>query len=70
MRKRVLFFLDNASIEEQSQTRFEQYVRDIERIATGADKATLPELVYDMELICLHELDDFCRAGEKISYRL
>ena len=62
--------LDNASIEEQSQTRFEQYVRDIEQIASHADETNLLDLVRDMELLCLQELDTFCRAGERISYRL
>jgi hypothetical protein len=62
--------LDNASIEEQSQTRFEQYVRDIERISADADQTNLLDLVYNMELLCLQELDTFCRAGERISYRL
>lgn len=62
--------LDNASIEEQSQTRFEQYVRDIDRISAEADQTNLLDLVYNMELLCLQELDTFCRAGERISYRL
>lgn len=64
--------MDNASLEQQSQTRYEQYVRDIEQVAERgqARGASLVDLVRDMEALCLHELDDFCRAGERISYRL
>lgn len=64
--------LDNASIEEQSQTRFEQYVRDINQVlsASKARDASLPEIISRMERLCLHELDSFCRASERISYRM
>jgi len=63
--------LDNASIEEQSETRFGQYVRDIDQIIVDAGKVPhLPRLVRDMELLCMQELDNFCRAAERISYRM
>jgi hypothetical protein len=63
--------MDNALLEEQSQTRFEQYVRDIEEIANGPKlgETNLSRLVLDMERICLNELDVFCRAADRISYR-
>jgi len=63
--------MDNALLEEQSQSRFEQYVRDIEEISSSgnAAKSNLPLLVLNMERLCLNELDVFCRAAERISYR-
>ncbi|MEM7005685.1 MAG: hypothetical protein AAGF33_08050 [Pseudomonadota bacterium] len=63
--------LDNASIEEQSETRFEQYIRDIDQITADSGKTPhLPTLVTEMELLCMQELDNFCRAAERISYRM
>jgi len=63
--------MDNALLEEQSQSRFEQYVRNIEEISGGKNmgRANLSALVLDMERLCLNELDVFCRAAERISYR-
>ncbi len=63
--------MDNALLEEQSQTRYEQYARDIDEAAArhSAKGGTFSDLVLDMEQICLNELDLFCRAAERISYR-
>lgn len=63
--------MDNATLEEQSRTRYEQYVRDIETLAAQAESTAMPvsDLVRDMEMISLIELDDFCRAATRISYR-
>jgi hypothetical protein len=63
--------MDNATLEEQSQTRYEQYSRDIDVLLS--EKANLrkklPDLVAGIERICLNELDNFCRAADRISYR-
>lgn len=63
--------MDNATIEEQSQTRFEQYVRDIDDVkaAVNNNASSFLETMTDMEKICLDELDHFCRAADRISYR-
>ncbi len=63
--------MDNALLEEQSQTRFEQFIRDIDNVAGNGKPADtdLYDLVYDMERLCLNELDVFCRAANRISYR-
>ena len=63
--------MDNALLEEQSQTRFEQYVRDIDNAAGNGkqNKPNLYQLVLEMERLCLNELDVFCRAANRISYR-
>ncbi len=63
--------MDNALLEEQSQTRYEQYVRDIEEASQTKDgqDISLPQLVTNMERVCLNELDLFCRAADRISYR-
>jgi len=64
--------MDNASIEEQSRSRYAQYIRDIEAVALDASQkgARLPQIVDAMETVALGELDLFCRAAERISYRL
>lgn len=63
--------MDNALLEEQSQTRYEQYARDIDEVTSSGDDKTpsLKQMVFDMERICLNELDLFCRAADRISYR-
>ncbi|MGB3626678.1 MAG: hypothetical protein WA989_12665 [Henriciella sp.] len=63
--------MDNATLEEQSRTRYEQYVRDIEALAAKAESKTVPlsQIVADMERLSLEELDKFCRAATRISYR-
>lgn len=63
--------MDNATLEEQSQSRFEQYVRDIDALVNSSDgkTSTFTPLLMGMERICLDELDLFCRAANRISYR-
>lgn len=63
--------MDNATLEEQSQTRYEQYARDIEDVKSKINQGdvSLVEVIADMEMICLDELDHFCRAADRISYR-
>lgn len=63
--------MDNALLEEQSQTRYEQYARDIEDVTMIRPGKTLSlkQMIFDMERICLNELDLFCRAADRISYR-
>jgi hypothetical protein len=63
--------MDNALLGEQSQARYEQYARDLEEaMASGKlSKDNLYKLVMDVEYICLGELDLFCRAADRISYR-
>jgi hypothetical protein len=63
--------MDNATLEEQSQTRYEQYVRDIEVLESQTTHATgtFSSFVQAMERICMTELDHFCRAADRISYR-
>lgn len=62
---------DNALLEGQSQTRFEQYARAIDETTSGTNPGgtNLKHLIFEMERICLDELDLFCRAAERISYR-
>lgn len=64
--------MDNALLEEQSQARFEQYVRDLTETYSrmeASDKFQLPDYVMKIEQICLTELGEFCRSAERISYR-
>ncbi len=63
--------MDNALLEEQSQTRYEQYVREIDEVSSdGYIKGkNMPRIIKDMERICLFELDVFARAADRISYR-
>ncbi|MEL6245998.1 MAG: hypothetical protein AAFR41_12730 [Pseudomonadota bacterium] len=64
--------MDNASIEDVSKTRYEQYARDVETVSLDATRKTakLSTIVDRMERTALNELDVFCRAAERISYRL
>ena len=64
--------LNNASIAKQSVSRFEQYIRDIDFISApqAIAKMNLPDVIEKMESLSLQELDNFCRAGARISYRL
>lgn len=63
--------MDNATLEEQSQTRFEQYVRDIDEVTTSlhSGEGDLVDIITKIERVCLEELDHFCRAADRISYR-
>lgn len=64
--------MDNALLEEQSQARYEQYVRDLTETYTrldGTGNSQLPDYVMNIEQICLGELGEFCRSAERISYR-
>ncbi|MEQ9316410.1 MAG: hypothetical protein RLN72_11210 [Henriciella sp.] len=63
--------MDNARLEEQSRTRYEQYIRDIEALSAKADGKSVPfsQIVAEMERLGLEELDKFCRAATRISYR-
>ncbi len=64
--------MDNAGIEEQSASRYERYVRDIETITrqSAAGCMGLVTRIEAMERVALGELDLFCRAAARISYRL
>lgn len=64
--------MDNALLEEQSQARFEQYMRDLDEATASYEKLesrSFPEYVMAVEGVCLGELGEFCRSAEKISYR-
>ena len=63
--------LDHALLEEQSQSRYEQYARDIDALIQNSKnrRRALPDLVDDMESLSLEELGHFCSAAQKISYR-
>lgn len=65
--------MDNALLEEQSQVRYEQYVRELSETHTRLDNLRksqiLPDYVLNIELVCLGELGEFCRSAERISYR-
>jgi len=65
--------MDNALLEEQSQARYEQYVRELTECRTRLESLkkvqTLPDYVLNIELVCLGELGEFCRSAERISYR-
>lgn len=63
--------LDNALLEEQSQSRYEQYAQHIATILQKSreDEASLFYTVAEMEALCLNELAQFCAAAQKISYR-
>lgn len=63
--------LDNALLEEQSQSRYEQYARHISAVLLRARDpgASLGHVVAEMEALCLNELAQFCAAAQKISYR-
>lgn len=64
--------LENASLAEQSRTRYEQYARDVEKLEDDQTRGNdaFREIVRRMELLAMAELDDFCRSATKISYRL
>lgn len=63
--------LDNALLEEQSQSRYEQYARNVETVLHQSKDANKPaaDIIADMEALCLGELAQFCAAAQKISYR-
>ena len=63
--------MDNALLEDHSESRYDQYVRELEStVMDDPDlKSNLSDLVFRVEKICLRELDRFCAAAEKISYR-
>lgn len=63
--------MDNALLEEQSQSRYEQYVADLDEAITHhpTHPKHLTDIVTDIEKVCLGELNLFCQAAQRISYR-
>jgi len=63
--------LDNALLEEQSQSRYDQYAKDIDMVLQRSkdDTNSAAGIIADMEALCLGELSQFCAAAQKISYR-
>lgn len=62
--------INNATLDDPSEVRFDVYVRDLEDGSAKAGDVPFVSLIEDIELICLDELDNFCRSIEMISYRL
>ena len=64
--------LENAALGEQSKTRFEQYGKDLSEIERDLENPKLKfrSVVEHTERVALNELDDFCRASQRINYRL
>lgn len=62
---------DNALLQEQSQSRYEAYITNLEHafLMETNRKATLDELVDRVERISLNELDHFCQDALLVSYR-
>ncbi len=64
--------LENAALGEQSKIRFEQYGKDLSEIERDLanPKVKLRSIIEQTERVALDELDDFCRASQRINYRL
>jgi hypothetical protein len=64
--------LDNASLDETSQGRYEEYVRALEECddELAEEKAHFPYVVRRIERVALGELSQFCQAALRINYRL
>jgi hypothetical protein len=64
--------MDNASLGETSQGRYEDYVRSLDECDAELtqENATFPETVLRIERTALSELAQFCQAALRISYRL
>lgn len=62
---------DNALLQEQSQSRYETYITNLEHgfSVEKNRKASLDELVDTIERISLNELDHFCQDALLVSYR-
>lgn len=64
--------IDNASLSETSEVRYEQYVKSLETSETRSALlgASFGEIVRDIECVVLEELSQFCLEADRISYRL
>lgn len=64
--------MDNASLAETSRARYEEYLRALQECEgeLAAESAKFPEVVRRIERVALEELNDFCSAASRISYRL
>jgi hypothetical protein len=64
--------MDNASLVETSQGRYEDYIRALDENdqELSEESATFPEIVRRIERTALGELAQFCQAALRISYRL
>jgi len=64
--------LENAALGEQSKIRFEQYGKDLSEIERDLEnpKVKFRSIIEHTERMVLDELDDFCRASQRINYRL
>lgn len=64
--------LENATLGEQSKIRFEQYGNDIDEIERDLanPNVAFSSIIERTERVVFNELDDFCRASQKINYRL
>ena len=62
---------DNALLEEQSQGRYETYLRNLDHAANMAhhNETHLDGLVDAIERVCLNELYLFCQDALRVSYR-
>ncbi|GLQ21490.1 hypothetical protein ACFFUB_10330 [Algimonas porphyrae] len=62
---------DNALLEEQSQGRYETYLRNLDHASASASGsgADLDTLVDAIERVALNELDLFCQDALRVSYR-
>lgn len=63
---------DNALLDEQSQGRYESYLRQLDHASTRAeqDERDLDGLVDAVERVSLNELDLFCQDALRVSYRI
>lgn len=64
--------MDNASLGEISQVRYEDYVRTLNECdeELAQEGANFPNVVRRIERTALGELAQFCQAALRISYRL
>ncbi|MGB6230922.1 MAG: DUF4231 domain-containing protein [Litorimonas sp.] len=63
---------DNALLDEQSQGRYESYLRQLEHASGQAEnrRSDLDGLVDAVERVSLKELDLFCQDALRVSYRI
>jgi hypothetical protein len=64
--------LDNASLAESSEARYQNYVEAITECDNDlmTEKASFPEVVRRIERVVLDELSEFSQSASRISYRL
>lgn len=67
-----LAVFENASIDEDSRSRYEVYEQDLTDLMASerARVEHFDRLVRGTELLALREPADFCRAAERITYRV